>query len=276
MKSALRGIYDRVLSPKMKLQTRDWILATQSFLHRRRNPGSRLTCNFCNFTAERFLKLGYDHPVLVEKGIIGGGHRPDGLCPRCHSSDRERLTKIVMEEFVKPDSESVVFIVAPERNLYDYFRHKLSAKVFAGDIAPRYYDWAEEISAQDLTNLTYEDETFDVVICNHVLEHIPDDRQAMREILRVLKPGGYGMLGVPHSSLLAEIEEDLTINDPEEQIRRFGQRDHVRIYTTKGYIERLESVGFESHFKPAEHFVDRARHALNPEESALLFRKPSH
>lgn len=273
MKSVLRGVYDRVLSPSMKLKARDWILATQSFVHRLRNPGKRLTCNFCDYTAERFLPLGYDHPVLVEKGIIGGGHRPDGLCPRCHSSDRERLTKIVMEQVVNCSSGAAVFIVAPERNLYDFFRKQLTAKVFAGDIAPRFYDWAEEITEQDLTKLTYDDEAFDIVVCNHVLEHIPDDRKAMREILRVLKPGGYAMLGVPHSHTIDEIEEDLTIHDPEEQIRRFGQRDHVRIYTTQGYIDRLESVGFESHFKPAEDFVSLARHGLNPEESALLFRK---
>ena len=96
----------------------------------------------------------------------------------------------------------------------------------------------------DICDLPFEDEQFDVIFCNHVLEHIPDDTQAMRELYRVLSKGGWGIFQVPQELERAETFSDDTITDPKERARIFGQYDHVRIYG-KDYFDKLRSIGFE-------------------------------
>lgn len=93
----------------------------------------------------------------------------------------------------------------------------------------------------DITNILYEDNSFDVILCSHVLEHVVDDRKAMRELFRVLKPGGWGILQVP--ILRDKTFEDPSIVSPEDRERIFGQKDHVRIYG-RDYKDRLEEAGF--------------------------------
>ena len=93
----------------------------------------------------------------------------------------------------------------------------------------------------DITNIEYPDNSFDVILCNHVLEHVPDDRKALREFHRVLSPGGLGMIQVPVTD--PATFEDFTITDPEERIRIFGQRDHVRRYGPD-VRARMEEAGF--------------------------------
>ncbi len=93
----------------------------------------------------------------------------------------------------------------------------------------------------DITDIHLPDHSFDVIICNHVMEHIPDDTQAMSELYRVMKPGGWAILQTPISG--DTTFEDPTVQSPEERQRLFGQRDHVRIYG-RDYEDRLRSVGF--------------------------------
>ena len=93
----------------------------------------------------------------------------------------------------------------------------------------------------DITNITYEDNSFDVILCSHVLEHVMDDKKAMSELFRVLSPGGWAILQAP--VLREKTYEDPAIVTPEERERLFGQRDHVRIYGLD-YRDRLESAGF--------------------------------
>jgi SAM-dependent methyltransferase len=95
----------------------------------------------------------------------------------------------------------------------------------------------------DITNIPYEDNTFDAILCSHVLEHIPDDRQAMKELLRVLKPGGWAILQVPIDRKREKTFEDPTVTSPEERERLFWQHDHVRLYGLD-YPDRLRDVGF--------------------------------
>jgi len=94
----------------------------------------------------------------------------------------------------------------------------------------------------DITNIPYEDNSFGVILCSHVLEHIPDDRKAMRELYRVLKPGGWAILQVP--IIRDKTFEDFSITKPEDRERVFGQWDHVRAYG-KDYRDRLEKAGFK-------------------------------
>jgi len=153
--------------------------------------------------------------------------------------------------------------IAPEKNLHRVFTKTQSVDYLTVDLKSPRADLK-----MDITQLTLENDTFDAIICNHVLEHIPDDEKAMSELFRVLKPGGFAILQVPISWTLDTTIEDLTISDPDEMFRRFGQVDHVRIYGPD-YIQRLERVGFKvevidyiSKLKPE----DADRYALHPGE----------
>jgi ubiquinone/menaquinone biosynthesis C-methylase UbiE len=118
------------------------------------------------------------------------------------------------------------------------------------------------------------DRSFDAVLCNHVLEHVPDDRKALGEIFRVLKPGGWAILMVPLSSR-AETDEDPTVVDPKERERRFGQDDHVRLYG-QDYQARLEAAGFHvtmDHFARSLSDQDLRRYVLDANEVIPLCTK---
>ena len=95
----------------------------------------------------------------------------------------------------------------------------------------------------DITAIPVEDNYFDNILCYHVLEHIPDDRAAMQELFRVLKPGGKVIIQTPFKE--GEIYEDFSIVSPEERLKHFGQEDHVRIYSVEGLNKRLKDSGFE-------------------------------
>lgn len=128
----------------------------------------------------------------------------------------------------------------------------------------------------DLTMTPWRDASFDAILCNHVLEHIPDDRQAMRELFRVLRPGGWAILQVPMDTRRATTFEDPTIVSPKARERAFGQADHVRIYGLD-YKARLESVGFVVSVDPFVRELPvavRTRFALTPEEDVYFCVKP--
>lgn len=95
----------------------------------------------------------------------------------------------------------------------------------------------------DITKLPFEDNSFDIIFCNHVLEHIPDDTKAMQELFRVLKNGGMGIFQIPQDLKRETTFEDNSITDPKERARIFGQYDHVRIYG-RDYFDKLKSIGF--------------------------------
>ena len=128
----------------------------------------------------------------------------------------------------------------------------------------------------DVLNMPFDDGSFEIVFCNHVLEHVDDDFKAMSEIYRVLKPGGWGILQVPlFYPLNDKTFEDFSITDPAEREKMFGQRDHVRLYG-KDYIDRLRKAGFEAEeIKPAERLSEEVmtRHALPKDEPLFLVRK---
>ena len=129
----------------------------------------------------------------------------------------------------------------------------------------------------DLTATPFADDEFDIVICSHVLEHVPDDAKAMREIRRILKPGGHALLLTPLATDGLGTEEDPSIHDPEEQDRRFGQWDHVRIYDRDDFLARMRAAGLETTaFAPFEAFPEAAAElGLNPLEILPVGTKPA-
>ena len=128
--------------------------------------------------------------------------------------------------------------IAPEQSFIKRFRAMDNLEYITSDLESPLAD----VKA-DICDLPFGDDTFDIIFCNHVLEHIPDDHKAMSELFRVMKPGGWGILQVPMKNSLEKTYEDFTITDPKERQKHFGQYDHVRWYGMD-YFERLKSVGF--------------------------------
>jgi SAM-dependent methyltransferase len=161
--------------------------------------------------------------------------------------------------------------LAPEWCLQQVFTHTPTIDYISGDIAS---PWAA--TCLDLCTLPFKVNRFDAVICNHVLEHIPNDRLAMREILRVLKPDGWAVLMAPLSRQAAT-DEDPAVASPHERKARFGQRDHVRLYG-QDYAARLEEAGFRVELvdlAQALQPADVTRLGLWGDERIPVCRKPS-
>ena len=129
--------------------------------------------------------------------------------------------------------------VAPEQPFYKRFRNLENLQYITTDLNSPLAD----VKA-DILDLPFEDDSFDVILCNHVLEHIPDDLTAMKELYRVMRPGGWGIFQVPQDIFRDETFEDNSITDKKERTRIFGQYDHVRIYGMD-YFDRLREAGFE-------------------------------
>ncbi|CAA7194366.1 class I SAM-dependent methyltransferase [Chryseobacterium potabilaquae] len=204
--------------------------------------GSNYHCPFCGYSSKSLEVVGHDLPVLREKQVIGGGRRPAG-CYKCHSRDRERLLYAFIIEELKLPPETRILHIAPEIKLSKILLNKNFNEYICGDLHTPGYHYPDYVKNINILNIPYEDNHFDIVICNHVLEHIPQDIEAMTELRRVLKPGGKAILQVPISKNNQSTHEDFTISDPKKREELFGQFDHVRIYG-QDYFSRLESAGF--------------------------------
>jgi len=248
----------------------DRLRATAFFV---RSLGFDRKCPFCGLTLRRFVPYpGAASPLFEHEHVVGGGPFENSECPWCGSFERERHVYLYLRDQTNVLSRPVSIIhVAPERCLQKVLRRSRCIDYLSADLSsPR-----AELKC-DLTRVPIDDNRFDVILCNHVLEHIPDDRAAMRELLRVLKPNGWAMLQVPLAVSRAETEEDLTIDGDEERLLRYGQRDHVRLYG-RDYADRLASVGFvvERHntrLKFGDDYI--RRHALIPDDLIYIARKP--
>ncbi len=203
-------------------------------------------CPFCGHSANEMTMIGLDLPVLREKQVIGAGRRPVG-CSACGSTDRERLIYAYLAHELKiftGDRHFKILHFAPEKNLT---RELLSANFqdyVCGDLFTMGIEsYPAHVRNMNVLDIPFDADHFDLVICNHVLEHVPADIDAMKEIRRVLKPGGQAILQVPISKNSASTAEDLSITDPDERERLFGQSDHMRIYG-QDYTDRLVQSGF--------------------------------
>ena len=165
--------------------------------------------------------------------------RPNALSPGTLSLERHRMLWLYLQSHTSWwNEEKKVLHIAPEQIFYKLFRKNPRWDVTTLDL----YSPLADIKA-DIRQMPLEDQVYDLVFCNHVLEHIPEDRQAMQEIYRVLKPGGTAVLQIPLDSRRQETFEDPGITDPEERTRLFGQYDHVRVYGMD-FFDRLQEVGF--------------------------------
>lgn len=176
----------------------------------------------------RFLPYGY------------GVQRPNVLSPSTLSLERHRLLWLYLQNetgfFEKPLK---VLHMAPEQCFLSIFKKMKNLDYTTADL----YSPIVDVKA-DILDLPFEDNQFDLVLCNHVLEHIVDDAKAMSELYRVIKPGGLGIFQIPQNMELDKTFEDPSITSPEERAKHFGQYDHVRVYG-KDYFDRLRKAGFK-------------------------------
>lgn len=177
---------------------------------------------------KKFLPYGY------------GVQRPNVLSPSTLSLERHRLLWLYLKNetgFFKNPLK--VLHMAPEQCFLSLFKKMENLDYTTADL----YSPIVDVKA-DILNLPFEDNQFDIVFCNHVLEHIEDDTKAMSELFRVMKPGGMGIFQIPQDITRKETYEDFSITEPDQRTKHFGQYDHVRIYG-QDYFDRLRAVGFK-------------------------------
>lgn len=238
--------------------------------------GSAQTCDMCGAHVRKYLRNGSEIPVLRERTVIGGMPREDDRCPVCHSLDRMRLIRLFLERETQITSAPMSILhIAPDLGLVMWIRSLKHLDYTGSDLSRRRYRHVPNFRQADLTGLPFEDDRFDVVICSHVLEHVPDDSAAMSELHRVTKPGGIVLALTPLATDDRPTEEDVALSDPTEQERRFGQWDHVRLYHRDDFIHRLKRSGFDvSLWDAFAADPDRARAwHLNPDECLPVCRK---
>lgn len=223
-------------------------------------------CPICGVRRRKFLPYGY---------VVS---RENALCPRCLSLERHRLLWLYLQretslfdEFSYP----TILHIAPEVCLKRQFEER-----YAESSHPERYITADLESPLakmhfDVQAIPLADESVDVVICNHLLEHVEDDRKALAELRRVMKSGGWGVLLSPVDiSLAATIDDDGT-STPEERTRRFGQYDHRRAYG-RDYPDRLREAGFrveDVDYSATLSVEERENYALTGEHLYIV-RKP--
>lgn len=236
------------------------------------HKGIKYTCPFCKYSSRDLSFIGFDFQVLREKQIIGGGLRRGG-CYKCGSTDRERLIYIFIKEKLQkyfPGKVKRVLHIAPEPQLIKVLPFLGFEEYICGDLYVEGYHYPEFVQKIDLLKIPYEENYFDLIICNHVLEHIPDDLKAMREIRRVLSPEGIAILQVPLSKISLTTIEDNSIIDPKEREIAFGQFDHVRIYG-QDYTYRLKNSGFK--VNRINISSEYPQNGLNEEEDIFVCKK---
>lgn len=188
--------------------------------------GNARYCPVCKSHVRRFFDYG-----LVP--------RPNACCPVCKSLERHRQVWLYLQQTNLFDHQPKTMLhIAPEFMFAVHFANIPNIRYITADLSS--HNVREHI---DLTAIPHPDASFDVIYCSHVLEHIPDDRQAMHELRRILRPDGWALIDVPITT--DTTFEDPSVTDPKERERLFGQHDHVRRYGLD-VMDRLKEAGFHS------------------------------
>ena len=192
--------------------------------------GDKFTDPIDGRSFRKFLPYGY------------GKQRENALSPSTLSLERHRLMWLFLKDntnFFTATKKFKVLHIAPEQCFLDIFRKQQNLNYITSDLESPIAD----VKA-DICDLPFKENEFDVVFCNHVLEHISNDTKAIQELYRVLKPGGFGIFQIPQDLSKAITFEDSTITDRKERAKLFGQYDHLRVYG-RDYFNKLRSIGFK-------------------------------
>jgi SAM-dependent methyltransferase len=235
--------------------------------------GKGFTCNCCGSQYERFaprFPAERDRAALTKHQVIAG-YGDNVYCPGCMSTGRERLMIALFSTRI-PVAGKKILHLSPEPHVFRFLQQH--ATLITADLMPGFYQNIDpHIQFADATQLPFSDNSFGMVIGNHIMEHIPNDRLAMREIYRVLQPGGTAVLQVPFSEIIPNTLEEPNINDPKRQSALFGQQDHVRIYSLNDYRRRLQEAGFQVQYLPYDLLNEYYQYAIQPQEGFIVIRK---
>ncbi|WP_430409863.1 class I SAM-dependent methyltransferase [Kordia sp.] len=222
MKNLFKYILNTIPRPLL-IKMSYWVRPIITFVLK----GNRFTDPIDGKSFRTFLSYGY------------AINRENALSPSTLSLERHRLLWLYLQRetdfFIKPQK---VLHFAPEQAFYKRFRKQENLDYTTTDL----FSPLADVKA-DICDLPFEDNSFDTILCNHVLEHIPDDTKAMQELYRILKPGGMAILQIPQDLERDVTFEDDSITGEKERTEIFGQYDHVRVYGLD-YFDKLRSIGF--------------------------------
>lgn len=211
--------------------------------------GEKFYCPVCDNNVNKFIPLPSSYKENAEKhGFIYSFDDFETLncdaytCPHCGASDRDRLYALHISKHLMENHTKDIFVleIAPSQPFTELLRKNKKIALRTADLMMEGVD--DRIDITDMN--CYDDDLFDAFICSHVLEHVPNDSKALHELLRILKPGGWGILMTPIILTIDKIDEDPLLENTGERWRRFGQGDHVRIYSKIGFVKRAERAGF--------------------------------
>jgi len=223
--------------------------------------GNKVECPVCERSFSKFLSYGSNV-----------AHRENVLCPYDLTLERHRLMWLYLKDasnfFTAPNLN--VLHIAPEQCFIHLFKKQSNLNYLTGDLESPIADLHF-----DLHSIPLEDNRFDVVFCNHVMEHVTDPLQCMKELFRVMKPGGWAIMQVPQDMTRETTYEDSTITSPEDREKHYWQKDHVRLFG-RDYPNWLEKAGFEvEEFELKKHYdaakIERFR--LMKDEILYIFKK---
>lgn len=224
--------------------------------------GSSVKCNVCKKSFRKFLSYGSKV-----------AHRENVLCPYDLTLERHRLMWYYLE------NNSTFFIqkklkllhIAPEQCFHKKFKTQKNLSYLTGDLESPIADLHF-----DLHEIPLEENSFDVIFCNHVLEHVKDDNKCMSELFRIMKPGGWGIFQVPIDWNNALTYEDSSITSLEDREKHFWQKDHLRLYGLD-YPDKLKAVGFNVEAFDYHQHMDKEeikKHRFHENEILYILKKP--
>jgi SAM-dependent methyltransferase len=224
--------------------------------------GDNVECTVCEGHFKKFLPYGYD----------GSAKRNNVLCPGCLTLERHRALWLFLRQrtdlFTRQKAD--VLHIAPEQPLLPHFRRQRNLRYVTADLVSPLAD-----VKCDITAMPFADASYDVILCNHVLEHVDDDAKAMSELYRVLRPGGWAVLQVPIDYARPTTLEDPSIITEADRVKHYWQKDHVRLYGLD-YADKLRAVGFivtMDDLVPAMPAAKRERYRLQSTEYIPFCRK---
>ena len=238
-------------------------------------------CPVCGSPVRAFISLPQSFAESARKhgfSHFGKGETinvAEYACPHCGASDRERLYALFLDEIVSAPAfvrGARLLHFAPEPALSSRVRH---LDAFDYRTADPFMEGVDD--RVDITDMAaYRDEEFDCFICSHVLEHVGDDRRAIRELRRILKPGGWGILMAPIMPHLKHTVEDPAAITDADRWRLFGQGDHVRLYGKEDYLLRIRESAFAVLEYGVEHFGAACfdRHGITRRSVLYVVRNP--
>jgi SAM-dependent methyltransferase len=245
------------------------------------HPNIPYQCPVCKERISNFVPI----PIYYEENLKKYGYpytfddaetlnAEKYTCPYCSATDRDRLYAYYIEKRIawqKTDDKIRLLDIAPSVPLSSFISRFDKIKHDTADLLVEGVDLAV-----DITNMPeIATDTYDILICSHVLEHVDDDKKAISELHRVLKQNGWGIIMVPIVLAIDKIDEDTKITDVAERWRRFGQDDHVRLYSKAGFVNRLENAGFVVHQLGVDYFGEDVfkKHGIGSKSILYLVEK---